>query len=73
MPEVGAFHDPSGAGLQGESIRADDSLTAEFVEELAGHSIVEASIEVGRDLLGQPDAEPVLEPAKLCRRGPEEG
>lgn len=70
VPGVGPFHDPAGTGLEWEVLLTDHPVAAQFSEQFACHRAVVTGVEMGGDLLGQADVEPVLEPSEFLQRGP---
>lgn len=51
VPGVGAFHDPSGAGLYGLAFGADLPVIAQFSQQVPGFVGVISSIQMHHDLI----------------------
>lgn len=62
---VGALDDLSMPCLQREAPLAAHRVTAELVEEIAGHHVALAGVEMHRDLLGQAESEADFEACQL--------
>jgi hypothetical protein len=55
--------------LEWEALLADHTIAAEFVEQVTGFGRVVAGVEMHCDVVGQTDADALIEPAEMLQRG----